>query len=186
MRFYKKNKDLRELFEGLFGQYYQSLCFYALSFVKDKEIARDLVHDVFLSLWNHMAEIDFEKPVYPYLVSLTRNRVLNYLEHLKVEDKHFARQRTLSEVYVSTDDSGYEELIAQIMQQMSQLPERCRNVMYLCFVEGKKHKEIAEELGVSITTVRTHIALGLKMLRQHFPDINLFLIWACLIPSVKK
>lgn len=176
MAFQVKDRKLSGQFENIFELYFNPLCFYAMSFVKDREVARDIVHDVFMVVWDHRSDIDFEKPVYPYLVSLTRNRTINYLEHLKVEGKHISRQLALGVVYETMNDSGYEELLTRIMSRMDQLPDRCREVMYLCFVECKKHKEIAEKLDISITTVRTHIATGLKILRHDFPDINLLLL----------
>ncbi len=173
-------------FEDIFKLHFRSLCFYAMSFTKDDEVARDIVHDVFMGVWDRRLDIDFEKPIYPYLVSLTRNRTLNYLEHMKVEGKHISRQQVLGELYETMNDGGYEELVNRIIARMEQLPERCREVMYLCFVECKKHKEIAEELNISITTVRTHIAIGLKLLRKDFPDINLLFFLAYFKSNVKK
>lgn len=173
-------------FEDIFKLYFKSLCYYAMSFTKDDEVARDIVHDVFMGVWDHRLDIDFEQPIYPYLVSLTRNRTLNYLEHMKVEGKHISRQQVFGELYETVNDGGYEELVGRIMARIEQLPERCRDVMYLCFVECKKHKEIAEELNISITTVRTHIAIGLKLLRKNFPDINLLFFLAYFKSNVKN
>ena len=178
MKLQKHEDEIESLFKKIFEQYFRALCFYAISFTKDEEIARDIVHDVFMGVWNRRFDIDFEQPIYPYLVSLTRNRTLNYLEHLKVEEKHISRTQTFGSIYETKDDSGYEELLSQIMFRIDQLPERCREVMYLCFVECKKHKEIATQLDISITTVRSHIATALKILRKDFPDINLLFFMA--------
>lgn len=183
---YLKDRKLRVQFEELFKLHFNALCFYAMSFVKDREVARDTVHDVFMAVWDRRAYIDFEKSVYPYLVSLTRNRCINYLEHLKVEGKHISRQLAFGNLYDTMDDCGYEELLARIMKRVDELPDRCREVMYLCFVECRKHKEIADMLNISITTVRSHVATGLKALRRDFPDYNLLLLLAFYRPNVKK
>lgn len=74
------------------------------------------------------------------------------------------------------DDNGHEELVQQIMERIDHLPERCSEVMRLCFVECKSYKEIAALLGVSVNTVKTHVTNGLKILREEFPaSILLFL-----------
>ena len=68
------NKQSSLVFEQLFKQHYRTLCFHAMSLVNDLDASKDIVHDVFLSLWYHRASIDFTRPIFPYLFSLTRNR----------------------------------------------------------------------------------------------------------------
>ena len=74
--------DIKNQFENSFREFFKSLCFHAMSFVKDEEVAKDIVHDIFLTVWTRRNEIDFTQSLYPYLLSLTRNKSLNYLEHL--------------------------------------------------------------------------------------------------------
>ena len=130
--------------------------------------------DVFLTTWAQRRKIDFTQPMLPYYLSLTRNRSLNYLDHLKVRARHEENESYKNLLYAETDYSEHEELIRQIMNRINQLPDRCGEVMRLCFIECKKYKEIAEILGVSVNTVKTHISLGLKILRKEFPASLLF------------
>lgn len=55
------------------------------------------------------------------------------------------------------------------MDSIDRLPERCREVMRLCFVECKRYKEVAALLGISVNTVKSHISAGLKILRDEYP-----------------
>ena len=87
------NKQSSLVFEQLFKQHYRTLCFHAMSLVNDLDASKDIVHDVFLSLWYHRASIDFTRPIFPYLFSLTRNRALNYLEHKKIQNNHLWNSR---------------------------------------------------------------------------------------------
>lgn len=167
--------DIKNQFENSFREFFKSLCFHAMSFVKDEEVAKDIVHDIFLTVWTRRNEIDFTQSLYPYLLSLTRNKSLNYLEHLKVKARHEEQESELEEVYATGEDSGHEELIARIMERIDALPERCREVMHLYLVECKKYKEIAELLNISVNTVKTHISSGLKIIREEFPA-SLFLL----------
>lgn len=82
--------EINKVFEDCFKQYFKSLCFYAMTFVKDAEASKDIVHDVFLSVWEHRADIDFSLPMYPYLLNLTRNYSLNYVAHQRVKSNHEA------------------------------------------------------------------------------------------------
>ncbi len=171
------NKQCSRVFEQLFKQHYRTLCFYAMSLVNDLDASKDIVHDVFLSLWYHRSTIDFSRPVYPYLLSLTRNRALNYLEHKKIQNNHVRQHLADDPTYTLSDDPTREELLERILNRIERLPERCSQVMKLSFIECKKYKEIAEELNISVNTVKTHITTGLKTLRDEFPtSLLLFLL----------
>lgn len=163
-------------FEDIFKQHFTTLCAHAMSFVNDLDTSKDIVHDVFLSVWNHRERIDFSRPILPYLFSLTRNRAINDLEHRKIEEKHVQQELTVESVYTLPDATDRDELIRLIIERIDHLPERCSQVMKLCFIECKKYKEIAEELDISVNTVKTHITAGLKILRDEFPASLLLLL----------
>lgn len=173
---YLNEREFRLQFEDSFKRFFKPLCFHAMSFVKDEDVAKDIVHDVFLTVWSQRAKIDFTQPMLPYYLSLTRNRALNYLDHLKVKAKHEEKELQNNPLYSDFDNTDHEELIQEIMNRIDNLPDRCGEVMRLCFIECKKYKEIAEILDISVNTVKTHLSLGLKILRNEFPAslLNLF------------
>ncbi|WP_303179782.1 RNA polymerase sigma-70 factor [uncultured Butyricimonas sp.] len=172
-----KNKEsMCTGFEDIFKQHFATLCTHATTFVNDPDASKDIVHDVFLSLWSHREEIDFSRPILPYLFSLTRNRAINYLAHRKVEDAHAQQALVEEPVYTLSEPSDRDELINRIIKRIDQLPERCSRVMKLCFIECKKYKEIAEELNISVNTVKTHVTTGLNILRDEFPSSLLLLL----------
>ena len=168
-------RELKSEFEDSFKRFFKPLCFHAMSFVRDEDAARDIVHDVFLNVWMQRAKIDFTQPMLPYYLSLTRNRSINYLDHLKVKARYEEKELQNHPLSTETDYADHEELIRQIMSRINQLPGRCGEVMRLCFIECKKYKEVAEALNISVNTVKTHISLGLKILREEFPASLLFL-----------
>lgn len=139
---YFSEKEFRKQFEVCFKQYFRPLCFYAISLVKDTEVARDIVHDVFLVVWNRRASIDFLQPMYPYLLSLTRNNALNYLTHLKVISRHEELQFQEGEKYVSPDDEQHEELICNIIKRIDELPDRCGEVMRYALLSVRSIKKL--------------------------------------------
>lgn len=173
---FTKERELKWLFEDSFKRFFKPLCFHAMSFVKDEDVAKDIVHDVFLTVWSQRSKIDFSQPMLPYYLSLTRNRSLNYLDHLKVKARYEETELLRHPLYTEADNSEHEELIRQIMERIDRLPERCGEVMRLCFIECKRYKEIAEILGISVNTVKTHISWGLKILRDEFP-MSMLLIY---------
>lgn len=162
-------RELKVNFENSFKEFFKPLCFHAMSFVKDEEVAKDLVHDVFITVWTKRYEVDFTLPMLPYLISLTRHRAINYLEHLKVKARHEEQESQTELLYFSGEDTGHEELVSKIIARINSLPERCQEVMYLYLVENKKYKEIAGLLNISVNTVKKHISSGLKTLREEFP-----------------
>lgn len=170
------DKEFRASFEMLFKQYFKRLCFYAMSFLKDEEMAKDIIHDVFIGLWNNRSSVDFGQPMLPYLLNLVRNRCFNSLEHRKVCEKYARYQLTGENAHSVAYDSDYDMLIESVIGRIDRLPAVCREVMRLCFLEGKKYKEVADLLGISVNTVKTHISSGLRAVRTDFPDslITLF------------
>ena len=139
-----------------------------MSLVNDLDASKDIVHDVFLSLWYHRATIDFTRPVFPYLFSLTRNRALNYLEHKKIQNNHVRQHLADDPTYTLSDDPAREELLERILTRIENLPERCSQVMKLSFIECKKYKEIAEELNLSQSEVSKRLFKLMEKVKQAF------------------
>lgn len=175
-----REREIEKEFENCFKQFFKPLCFYAMRLLKDEEIAKDVVHDVFLSVWGHRRNIDFSRAMYPYFLSLTRNKSLNYLAHQKVKADYENKGLLQECIELGENDWEHEELIGDIIQRIDQLPDRCRVVMKMCFIECKHYKEIANSLGISVNTVKTHISTGLKILREEFPASLLFILLSAL------
>jgi len=135
------------------------------------DIAGDIVHDVFLEVWNSL-EVYKEMPSKSYLFMAVRNRCLNFLKREKVKD-HYINTAQLDNRILGLDHyESYEKLITEkedmqvIYDQIEQLPEKCRIVFKMSYFEDKKNAEIAEILNISIRTVEHQLYLGLKMLRE--------------------
>ena len=74
----------RNEFEGLFDLYYKDLSGFVYGVVNDLEVARDLVHDIFLNLWKNRSVLNPDRSVKSYLFTIARNSALNYLKHQRV------------------------------------------------------------------------------------------------------
>ena len=74
--------------ESLFMTFYPTLSAFCAKYVKDKDIVRDIIQDIFLTVWENRNKLDFSTPLHSYLLKLAHNNCINYLEHLKVENKY--------------------------------------------------------------------------------------------------
>ena len=145
------------------------------------DTCKELVHTVFVGIWEKRTEFDFEKPAKSYLFTSVYNRCLNVIRDRKkfVDGSDEAAHDYLTETSVNHDHLEEAELEARIWQGIAQLPEKCRQVFELNRFEGKKYSEIADQLNLSVKTVEAQMSKALKAMRQHLADyihLLLFLI----------
>lgn len=154
-----------QVFREVFTRYYKALCNYIYSIIQDVEVADDVVQDIFMALWNKHADFDAVEKVISFLFISARHAAINYLSHQEV------RQRRLGEYDFEASFGDVEEelLIAEFDNKLQcwleALPKECRRVISLA-LDGKKNAEIAEELSLSVQTVKNQKVKGLKILRD--------------------
>jgi RNA polymerase sigma-70 factor (ECF subfamily) len=162
------NKLDKHHFEQLFREFFPPLCHFAKKFIGDLDAAKDLVHEVFINLWEKRDELDTDKPLKSYLYTAVHNRSLNYLR----DHRRFVRQDLpagtpqLMELIESKDHLEQEELMSEIRESLASLPEKCREIFLLNRFDGLKYREIAEELDISIKTVETQMSRAMKRMRE--------------------
>ncbi|MBO5601359.1 MAG: RNA polymerase sigma-70 factor [Prevotella sp.] len=156
-------------FRMLYKRYYKALTMYALNLIEDMTIAEDLVQDVFFTILEKEVTFINEKTLHVYLYTSVHHRALNYYKHREVEIRH---SKILSENdYDIEEDEIYarEDIYRQLFEAIDQLPVRQREV-FISAMEGKKNREIAEALGISIFTVKVQKQKALKSLRKKLSD----------------
>lgn len=167
-------------FEVLFREHFDNLMGFVCSYVHDSEVARDLVHDAYMAIWSNRMRLDASRPLTSYLFVLARNYALDWIRHRKVElGNEEAIARMMEEGTGEVED--YEASIAKLREKLGELPDKQREVVVKCFMEGKMYKEVAGELGISLNTVKTHLQRALKFLRDELQDdfILLFMAFPC-------
>ena len=158
-------------FRQFFLVHYETLCIRAFRLVHDRNLSEDIVQDVFLMLWKRRTEIDFSRPVLPYLTTAVRNRSIDCLRSRKSRGEGTCGLDTLDGyVRCLVADRCEEEfdlswLRHEIDDGVSQLSEQCRRVFLLSRVTGLKNREIAERLNISVKAVEKHIGVALSKLR---------------------
>lgn len=156
-----------ECYRDLFMEYYPQLTVFAKKYVNDLDIARDVVQDMFVWLYESRDSLKSIRLLKPYLFQSVKNRCLNYLKTKKIHQKHEAViLSTQSNAEFDVESKMAEvELEEKIFKVVSDLPERCQLIFRMSRVEGKKNSEIAKDLNISIRTVETQISKALKVLR---------------------
>lgn len=176
----------------LFRQYYPRLCSYASRFV-GKDLAHDIVMESFIKVWEKRHSIKDQSPA-SLLFVIVRNSCLNHIRTKRltiVETIDYLRDIEGSETLYNLDFGFcgenkilYDELEDQIQIVMSELPPVCRSVFQKSRFEGKKNREIAEELNTSIKNVEKHITKALSAFSKHFQKkypLDLFILIMSLI-----
>lgn len=160
-----KNGD-QKAFEQMFRMFYVPLCDYVVMILGDQAEAEDVVQNLFTYLWKNRQEIQIQESVKSYLFTSVRFRALNVLKHKMIERKHGA---LLAEFIEDLQNSGYSEeevqRIEQIKEVLQTLPLQCRTVFTKSCLDGKKYKEIADELGISVNTVKSHVMKAYRDIR---------------------
>ncbi len=156
-------------FEQAFKEYFKPLVNFAFKFLNDIEASKEIVHEVFLNVWENRNKIDPEKSLKSYLYTSVNNRSLNYIR----DNKKFVRDELmlLNEQSIEQQDNFISSEIQRIIEKtLAELPPKARVVFELSRYENLKYKEIAEKLGISQKTVETHISRALKDLRLNLKN----------------
>ena len=155
-------------FEKIFKEYFISLCAFAIKYIHDTDEAKDIVHQVYMNLWEKRNEIKMSGSIRSYLYTSVHNRCLNYIrDHKKfIYDDYPDSKENLNPFIENSDYLEVEELRSHIYKALYELPEGCRKIFTLSRYDGKKYKEIAQELGISIKTVETQMSKALKHMKS--------------------
>lgn len=148
--------------EQLFKAHYTAMHRLAMLILRDEDVARDIVHDVFESLLNAgLTDVSGQ-----YLLRAVRNRCLNYLRSLSTRER-VKELYALDEREIADEELPDEETMAQIHSTVTNdLTAACRRVVELRFTDGKSYKEIATTLGVSEVAVYKHLRHAIDVLRK--------------------
>ena len=164
----------------LFDTYYEKLYLFAEKYIYDSDKAHDIVQDVFLKIWENAERLELTSSIQHYLFASVRNGCLNYLKSLQIEDRN---NRKYAEAYIESQNVDMvddEELLARIRQVLDELPEKCREVCLLRFVEGYKYAEIAARLDMNENTVKAQLHRGMERLKQAFATYDYVLVLCAL------
>lgn len=164
----------------LFQTYYKPLVSYANTFIRDLQLAEDIVQEFFIALWN--GEIRQELipgSLASFLRVLVRNRTYNRVTKRDILTRYVEVDK-IDAVFQEYDDSR-DHIVNLVLKEVETFPERTREVLTAVFVNGLKYKEVAQHLGVSESTVKTLLGNAIRKLRERLnrEQFTRFLLFFC-------
>ena len=157
-------------FEKIFRRYQPMLVAYANQMLRSTEDAKEVVQDVFVSVWKNRDHIRLDG-LKSYLYTATRNKCLNFIQKKKLPTVPI----NIAAIDANTEVDSAEameamELRTILFEEVQQLPKKCKAIFLLSRQEGLSHKEIANQLGISEKTVENQIGIALKRLRKRLQE----------------
>jgi RNA polymerase sigma-70 factor (ECF subfamily) len=166
------------VFERVYKHFLKPLHVYAISILRDEDVAKGMVQNVFLKLWERRAGLSFSGSLQAYLYGAVYNECLNNLRHQKVKLTHQAYvDYTMKDNETTGGGMDLLDLKEKLQDALNELPEKCRTVFQLSRFEGLRYKEIADRLDISIKTVEAQMGKALKILRLKLVDYLPLIIW---------
>ena len=163
----------------LYDKFYRALVSYGCQFV-EKEIAEDIVQELFAVLWERQPQFKSMAQLTSYFYTTVHNAVINHLRHQNVHDNY--RQSIVDNLqeFMLVDDMSdvfnKEEIYRQLFLAIDKLPPRQREIFLLC-MDGKKNREIAEQLQISAETVKVQKRRAISHLREQLAPMALALLY---------
>lgn len=158
----------KSAFCKLYALYKERLIYFAIRFVKSKELAEDIFQDTFTVIWQNRSFLNPDMPFAPYVYTIIKNRLLNLLHNIEKDQK--LKDHLLAGAVDFTNETENSILTTDLSQLLDKalnlLTPQQRRVFEMSRTEMKSHKEIAEELNISVYTVQQHISASLKVIRD--------------------
>lgn len=155
-------------YENLFKEYYKLLNLEAYLLLEDRMEAEDQVQLLFIELWNKKLFLNIQTSLKGYLRRSIRNRCLNVIEKRKIEERKFNDGFHMDGNQVVPDWMEQVETESEFNSLLETLPPQRLQAFYLVYVDKKRYKDAAQEMGITINSIKTHLKLAIKDLRRKF------------------
>jgi RNA polymerase sigma-70 factor (ECF subfamily) len=164
-----------EAFDTIYHHYSKKMLHFALGLVKNEDVAKDLVQEVFVSLWEKRGRVDPNLNFDNYIFTIAYNSIRKHFRKKSIETKVINQLLKDSPDIIEGADGPaiYNELFELASRTIENLPPRRKTVYKLSKQEGKKIREIAAELNISTRTAENHLAKALKYLKEELAGISL-------------
>lgn len=179
-----KRDDVRA-FDLLFEKYWSAVYSTAFTYSKDTELCTDVVHDLFLNIWQKRATLEIQS----FKTYLTRATMYGIYRRLKTNNTHkiqyiedYVKLDYLTEDANEGDEKiRYLELENDIDAIINNLPHRCREIFILSRKQHLSNDTIAAQLGISKRSVENQITTALKYIRLYLKDIAVLVLLSSLL-----
>lgn len=175
-----------QAFDQIFRHFYPVLCLFAQRLLPEQFNAKDIAQEALIKAWERKSDFESFAKLKSFLFTCVRNACFNQLEKHKVAQKYQISQHDpeLSDEQDLLEQMIHAEVVTRIFDQVDTLPEQCRKVIRMTFEEGKKPKEIADELGISISNVSSQKLRGLQLLKDKLSDKDFLTAMVLIVPGL--
>ena len=151
-------------FEKLFEKYQNDIYIYALSLVKVKEYAQEILQDVFVQVWLKRATLKPELSFKSFVFTITKNRSFNFLVKASKEKRLQQEVFHYATIFHSQVDDYIINMEYELLRKMAvdNLPPKRRKIFEMSRIEGKSYKDISAELGITTQTVKNQMSKALS------------------------
>ncbi|MDP2414272.1 MAG: RNA polymerase sigma-70 factor [Daejeonella sp.] len=153
-------------FDKLYINYYKKLYIISFKYTRNQELAEEVVHDVFIKIWNHSGNLNITQSLSSYLSKAVINTSLNVLKSQKglFENQGRYEREMINEI--EEEAETLEERLINIERAIQLLPPQCQKVLLMSKYEKRKQQEIADQLNISIKTVKNHLTYAYKKIKE--------------------
>ncbi len=154
----------------IYNQYHKQIYYYCLKLIRQDTVAEEATADVFIKLWEKRHIIDPDSPFSPLLYKIAKDIAYNYLKKIAANDR-------LKQVFLNNFPVGHykdgeailieTEAMEAIQTVVEKLPPKRREIYKLRYFEGMNNQAIAQQLNLSVNTVREQLARARRFLREH-------------------
>lgn len=165
-------KGRREAFNEIYDRYWLKLYVAAFKRLKSKDDAKDIVQDLFISLWMKRDTLTINSSLSSYLFTAVKYKVINHIQANQVKKNYL---NSLTDAVVDYDNSTHEQISRNdlevfIESKVARLSPKVKEVFQLSRKENLSINEIAERLHTSDQTVKNQLSKALKILRIHLAN----------------
>ncbi len=157
----------KEAFELLFNKYYSVLCILSKRYTDDISASREIIQNLFITLWEHRADLNITTSLKSYLFQAAKFNSIRYVEKDRKNGLHLHEMPEPEQDKAFFDPIEYAELQGKILETIETLPEQCKRVFTMSRFEQLKYADIAKKLEISVKTVESHISKALRILEHN-------------------
>ena len=175
------HSDSQDAFTHIYNMYVEILYTIAYKYLKDQDMAKDATQQIFLKLWELRHSISIEISIKNYLFTMTRNHILNEIRNnTSAMEKNYQIAQETSEFEEDiTSRMEEDEVSKELYSCISSLPEQKRLVCLYKIRDGLSNQEIADKIGITIPTVKSHYTQAIKILRNKMKHLFIFIFMQC-------
>ncbi|GAA0881661.1 RNA polymerase sigma-70 factor [Sphingobacterium siyangense subsp. cladoniae] len=170
----------RNAFEAIYKSHFRKLYILSFRYVREEAIAEELTNDVFMMLWENAGKLIINQSLGAYLSRSVINLSLTYLkknQRLLERNNDYSKELDLTDEEDQTDSAAlYESKLLMIESILEGLPPQCRKIVLMSKYDKMKQQEIADQLGISIKTVKNHLTIAYDKIRVALAKQKTFLL----------